>query len=163
MFIFGVGWFGIQAFWAFEAAAIPLFLRGFTESKFTISLVTSLSGVTGFFVPPIVGYLSDRTPVRFGRRKPYYLCGIVGVLACLVILPDAQAFAIAALLSGVMYLCLRTAETPYLSLLPDITPTEQRSTASGVMNLCGSIGLISCFAATSAIWGRNPYAKFTGR
>jgi MFS family permease len=61
-----------------------------------------------------------------------------------------------------MYFCLRTAETPYLSLLPDITPTDQRSTASGIMNLCGSIGLISCFAATSVIWGRSPSAVFFG-
>jgi predicted MFS family arabinose efflux permease len=46
---------------------MPLFLRNFTKSKFTISLVLSLAGVAGCIVPPIVGYLSDRSLTRFGR------------------------------------------------------------------------------------------------
>jgi MFS family permease len=160
MIVVGVGWFGFQVFWGFEASSMPLFLRGFTESKFTISLVTSLAGVTGFFVPPVIGYLSDRTLGRFGRRRPYILGGMFGVLVCAVALPHAGVFGLVALLSGGMYFALRSAETPYLSLLPDVTPPKQRSTASGVMNLCGMIGLICCFVASSLIWERSPTTVF---
>jgi MFS family permease len=160
MVTLGVGWFGFEIFWAFHTGPMPLFLRDFTESKFTISLVLSLAGLAGCVVPPIVGYLSDRTATRFGRRRPYIFLGFLGVLVCLLALPRATVFGAVALLSGWMYFALRFAETPYLSLLPDITPPEQRSTASGVMHLLGALGLIGCFVVSSALWDDHPNAVF---
>ncbi len=160
MILLGVGWFGVQVFWAFHGATLPLFLADLTDSKFRISLVLSLAGISGFVVPPIVGYLSDRTFVRFGRRTPYVFFGMLGVLVCVLALPRTAAFGVVTLVSGLMYFSLRIAETPFLSLLPDITPREQRSTASGVMNLVGSIGLILCFVAGSLVWERSPDAMF---
>jgi len=59
-----------------------------------------------------------------------------------------------------MYFSLRVAETPYLSLLPDITPPHQRSTASGMMNFFGSVGLISFFVIGSQIWDTYPNYLF---
>jgi Na+/melibiose symporter-like transporter len=73
MILLGVEWFGAQIFWAFHAGTMPLFLTGFTDSKFTISLVLSLAGVTGLIIPPTVGYLSDRASTRWGRRRPSFL------------------------------------------------------------------------------------------
>jgi MFS family permease len=160
MITLGVGWFGFEIFWAFHTGPMPLFLRDFTESKFTISLVLSLAGVAGCLVPPVVGYLSDRTATRFGRRRPYIFLGFLGVLLSLLALPRATVFGVVALLSGWMYFALRFAETPYLSLLPDITPPEQRSTASGVMHLLGALGLIGCFMVSSALWDDHPNAVF---
>jgi MFS family permease len=160
MILLGVGWFGVQVFWAFHGATLPLFLADLTDSKFRISLVLSLAGVSGFIVPPIVGYLSDRTFIRFGRRTPYIFLGMLGVFVCVLALPRTAAFGAVAFVSGLMYFSLRIAETPFLSLLPDITPPEQRSTASGVMNLLGSIGLILCFVAGSLVWERSPDAMF---
>ena len=161
MILLGVGWFGVQVFWAFHTASMPLFLADLAGSKFRVSLVLSLAGISGVLVPPIVGYLSDRTYARFGRRAPYVCSGMLGVLVCVLALPHTTTLGSAALLSGLMYFSLRTAETPFLSLLPDITPREQRATASGVMNLLGSIGLILCFVAGSLVWERNPSAMFT--
>jgi len=160
MLFLGVGWLGVQFFYGFHTASMPFFLTNFTDSKFQISLVLSLAGVTGCIVPPIAGYLSDRTPGRFGRRRPFILAGLLGVLICLFLLPKMGGFIAVAALSGIMYSCMRTAETPYLSLLPDITPPEQRSTGSGVMNLLGSFGLISYFIIGGIVWGKNPTNAF---
>lgn len=160
MIVLGLGWLGVSVFWAFHSATMPLFLADFTDSKFTISLVLSLAGLSGIVVPPLVGYLSDRTAGRFGRRRPWVLIGMLGVLACVLGLPHIGALGAVALLSGLMYFGLRTAETPFMSLLPDITPQEQRSTASGVMNLLGSVGLISCFLVSALVWERSPAALF---
>jgi MFS family permease len=160
MILLGVGWFGVNVFWAFHSGTMPLFLANFTDSKFTISLVLSLAGLSGLVMPPLAGYLSDRTVGRFGRRRPWVLIGMLGVLACVLGLPHVGAFGAVALLSGLMYFGLRTAETPFLSLLPDITPQEQRATASGVMNLLGSVGLISCFVVSALVWERSPAALF---
>jgi MFS family permease len=160
MITLGVGWFGFEIFWAFHTGPMPLFLREFTDSKFTISLVLSLAGLAGCIVPSAVGYLSDRSFTRFGRRRPYIFVGFLGVFLCLLGLPRATGFGMVALLSGWMYFSLRFAETPYLSLLPDITPPEQRSTASGVMHLLGALGLIGCFLVSSELWDEHPNEVF---
>jgi len=160
MVLLGVGWFGGQVFWAFHAGSMPLFLKGFTDSKFAISLVLSLAGVTGLIVPPAVGFFSDRTVTRLGARKPYVVVGMLGTLACMLALPQATALAMVALLSGLMYVLYRAAETTYLCLLPDVTPAVQRSTASGVMNLIGALGLIGCFVVSSLVWERQPHLVF---
>jgi MFS family permease len=84
-----------------------------------------------------------------------------GVLICVLSLPHAELFAIAALLSGLMYVLFRIAETTYMCLLPDITPPQQRGTAAGVMNLIGGLGLISCFLVSAALWDRSPKLVFS--
>jgi MFS family permease len=160
MVVLGLGWFGFQVFWAFHTGPMPLFLRSFTDSKLAISLVLSLVGLAGCLVPSVVGTLSDRSATRFGRRRPYVFLGFLAVFLCVLGLPQVSTFGIAALVSGVMYFSLRFSETPFMSLLPDITPPEQRSTASGVMNLCGSFGLIACFGMSFAIWDDHPTAVF---
>jgi MFS family permease len=160
MALIGGGWFGFQVFWAFHGGPMPLFLKDFTDSKFTISLVLSLAGLSGCIVPPLVGYWSDRSATRFGRRRPFVLLGALGVLGCVLALPHVGAFGAVTVLAGCMYFTLRLAETPYLSLLPDVTPPEQRSTASGVMNLVGSLGLIACFAMSTLLWDEHPTAVF---
>jgi Na+/melibiose symporter-like transporter len=156
----GIGWFGAQVFWAFHAGSMPLFLKDFTDSKFTISLVLSLAGVSGLIIPPAVGYLSDRASTRWGRRRPYILVGAFGVMICVLILPEVSTFGLVALLSGFMYVLFRTAEATYLALLPDITPPEQRSTATGVMNPVGGVGLISCLVVGSVFWDEHPRLVF---
>lgn len=160
MLLLGVGWFGFQVFWAFHGATLPLFLAGLTESKFRISLVLGLSGLFGVLVPPVVGYLSDRTASRLGRRTPWIVAGMLGMLAAVLALGRLDAFAPVAVAAGFMYLGLRLAETPFLALLPDLAPEAQRSTASGVMNLVGSIGLILCFVAGALLWESRPQAMF---
>ena len=160
MALLGTGWFGFQVFWAFHAGPLPLFLKGFTDSKFSISLVLSLAGLSGCIVPPLVGYWSDRSASRFGRRRPFVLLGSLGVLGCVLALPQVDAFGAVILLAGCMYFALRLAEIPFLSLLPDLTPPEQRSTASGMMNLLGSLGLVACFAMSTILWEEHPTAVF---
>ena len=160
MIVLGVGSLGLQVFWAFNTGTMPLFLKGYTSSKFYISLVLSLAGVSACMVGPLIGYLSDRTPTRFGRRAPYVVGGMLAAALCLLALPHAVALATVAALSVVMYCAVGLAQTPYYSLLPDVTPAEQRGTAIGVMNLLGSLGIIGYFAVSAALWGAHPEVVF---
>jgi MFS family permease len=82
------------------------------------------------------------------------------VLVCILGLPGATSFGVAAILSGFMYIFFRTAETTFLCFLPDITPAEQRSTATGTMNLVGGAGLIACFILSALIWDEHSRLVF---
>jgi MFS family permease len=160
MTMLGVGLLGIQVFWAFNTGTMPLFLKGYTSSKFYISLVLSLAGVSACMVGPLIGYLSDRTPARFGRRAPYIVGGMLAAALCLLALPHAVTLTTVAALSVVMYCAVGLVQTPYYSLLPDVTPAEQRGTASGVMNLLGTFGIIAYFAVSAVLWEVHPQIVF---
>jgi MFS family permease len=160
MALLGIGWLGIQFFWGFYSATMPLFLNGFTDSKFMISLALSVAGVSGCTVPPIAGYLSDRTVTRFGRRRPYVLIGMLGSFFCLFALPHVAVFWVVVFVSALMYFAVDLAMTPYWSLVPDIVPPEQRSAASGVMSLFGSLGLTVFFYLSSRLWEAHPNGVF---
>ncbi len=160
MALLGMGWFGTHFFWAFYGGSMQLFLNDFTDSKFNISLVLSLAGIANCIVPPVVGYISDRTHTRFGRRKPYVLGGMLGVFLCVASLPHMLTIKAVAVVSAALYVLMSLAETPLVSLLPDITPPRQRSTVSGVVHLLGSFGLIAFFLIGSRIWDEHRAAVF---
>ena len=111
---------------------------------------------TDYYPRPIpMGVSISTTPT-----SPFIFAGALGVLLCIFSLPHLGTFHIVALMAGLMYFALRTAETPYLSLLGDITPPEQRGTASAVMNLIGVFGLIAYFIIGAIIWEKHPTATF---
>ena len=161
MVTLGLGIFGTHLFWGFQSASMPLFLKGFTDSKFKIGIILSLVGVFGCIAPPVIGYISDRTVSRFGRRKPYMFFGMLGVCLCLLSMPHIHSFVIVGLVSSVMYLSLVSAETTCFSLIPDTVPQEQSSTASGVVHLLASIGLISYFLLGTVFWDTHRAAVFS--
>jgi solute carrier family 45 protein 1/2/4 len=57
---------------------------GLTKSR--ISLVWVAGPLSGLIMQPIVGVLADRSTSRFGRRRPFMICGTVLVAVFLVLL-----------------------------------------------------------------------------
>ena len=62
---------GTGAFYAFNNAALPLFLRPLTGSDVLIGLLSSTRSVEGAVIQPLVGSLSDRLRTPLGRRRPF--------------------------------------------------------------------------------------------
>lgn len=50
--------------------------------------------------------------------------------------------------------------TPVIALMPDITPSQFRSQANGLINLMGGIGAILAFAGGAALFKMNPAFPF---
>lgn len=158
--IFSVGALGTGFFWAFYGASLPLFLSDFTDSKLVISIPISLGGILACTLPPVVGYLSDRTHTRFGRRRPYIFVGAVCLSLNMVGLPHMTSLAGVIGMSTVLSLFAYTAETPYTTLLPDITPPDQRGSASGIMHFAFYGAMIVYFIMGAEIWETNPTGTF---
>ncbi len=91
---------------------------------------------------PLFGWLSDRTRLRWGRRKPYILGGtlvnIVG-LAIMALAPNLYV-----LVGGLMITQLgnNAAAAPFHAYLPDLVPAAQRGRASGYMGIGQMVGTI---------------------
>ncbi|HEX6542147.1 MAG TPA: MFS transporter [Ktedonobacterales bacterium] len=140
-----------------------------------LAIVVAPGLIVALLANPFFGLLSDRTPGRFGRRRPYVLAGtlvnVVG-LAMMALLPIALAGnhsgnvlspALLALMGSLMFVQLanNAAAAPFHALLPDLVTEEQRGLASGIMGLaywCGTIG----GALVPTLFGFNSNALLDG-
>ncbi len=88
---------------------------------------------------PAVGYLSDRTRSRMGRRRPYLLYGSILLFISMIVMftdPGISSPAWLAVWAALAYCLLNTAFTlvniPYAALLPELTQDfDQRTTLTG--------------------------------
>src|SRR5581483_10389874 len=67
---------GTGAFYAFNNAALPLFLRPLTGSDVLIGLLSSTRSVEGALIQPLVGTWSDRLRSPLGRRRPFLIVAV---------------------------------------------------------------------------------------
>ncbi|HEX8036558.1 MAG TPA: MFS transporter [Ktedonobacterales bacterium] len=121
-----------------------------------LAIVVAPGLVVALLANPYFGLLSDRTPGRFGRRRPYVLGGtllnVVG-LAIMALLPTlliqdhsgvVLSASMLALIGGLMITQVANngAAAPFHALLPDLVPAEQRGLSSGIMGLAYWLGTI---------------------
>jgi GPH family glycoside/pentoside/hexuronide:cation symporter len=134
---------------AYALPAIPLavigipvyvFLPKFYTDTFGLSITTVgvlLMAVRLFdaLTDPLIGYLSDRTKGRFGRRKPYMAAGSVGLAVSIVFLfsPPELSSELMAVYFGfwlfILFLFWTIITIPYESLGPELTPDYHERTS----------------------------------
>jgi MFS family permease len=121
-----------------------------------IGAITTIGVIIAILVQPTMGAISDHTRHRLGRRKPYIIAGTAMDLVFLTFL--AWAFwneLYVPFLIGVALLQFSSnfAQGPYQGYVPDLVPSRQVGTASGLLgaaNLAGNLvgpGLAILFIA----------------
>jgi len=102
------------------------------------------------FNDPFIGYLSDRTNTRWGRRKPFIMIGTIPILILEIILwlpPTNNQFTIFIYLL-IMLICYDTFYTmialPFDSLFPELyTSVKERSEVNTIKQLLAVLGLLA--------------------
>ncbi|MGA9334431.1 MAG: MFS transporter, partial [Rudaea sp.] len=82
--------------------------------------------LTGLLIQPLIGYLSDRTWGRLGRRRPYFLIGAILAALALVAMPNSSAIWMAACLLWILDAAINIAMGPIRAFIGDQLPPEQR-------------------------------------
>lgn len=101
------------------------------------------------FSDPLIGRLSDRTNIRGGRRRPYFLIGAVPFglfFALLWFVPPVESQWLSFLYYATMYCLLSIASTicsvPYLALIPEMaTDYDDRSSLNTYRAVGASMGI----------------------
>ena len=83
------GFLGIQFGFALQNANVSRIFQTLGASIDQIPLLWIAAPLTGLIVQPIVGYYSDRTWTRLGRRRPYFLAGAILASVALVLMPHS--------------------------------------------------------------------------
>ncbi len=161
IFLLGFGFFGISTIWGVYNAFVPIFLsEKFHLTPILIGFFMTLDNIAALFIQPPVGAWSDRLRTPLGRRVPFILIGAplgalaFGIIPMTAVLPMFVACTSTLLLSMAMW------RTPVIALMPDITPSDKRSQANGVINFMSGIGGIISFLVGSSLYKINPAYPF---
>ncbi|MBS0395794.1 MAG: MFS transporter, partial [Proteobacteria bacterium] len=143
------GFFGIQTAFALQTAFISRIFQTLGASIDALPILWIAGPMTGLLVQPIVGYLSDRTWGRLGRRRPYFLTGALTAALALVLLPNAGALWLAVVAFWLLDISLNVSMEPFRAFVGDMLPEEQRTTGYAVQTIFIGAGAL---AASAAPW-----------
>jgi len=115
-----------------------------------VGMAMGLPRLWDAFTDPVIGYMSDNTYSRWGRRKPYMLVGGVLVGLCLALMwqmprgwTDLGYFWFFTGMSLIFYLAYTIYATPFMAMGYELTPDyHERTRLMGVMNFMGSLASI---------------------
>jgi len=160
-FLLGFGFFGVSVIWGVYNAFVPIFLsEKFGIAPGIIGFFMTLDNIAALFIQPPVGAWSDRIRTPLGRRIPFILIGApisalaFGLVPIAAVLPLFVACTSTLLLSAALW------RTPVVALMPDITPSQFRSQANGIINFMGGVGTIVALQTGGMLYKLSPNFPF---
>jgi len=121
------GFFGIQVGFGLQNANVSRIFQTLGAEVDAIPILWIAAPLTGLLVQPIIGYMSDRTWGRFGRRRPYFLYGSLATTAALVFMPNSPHLWIAAGTLWIMDASINVTMEPFRAFVGDMLPHRQRT------------------------------------
>ena len=98
--------------------------------------------LTGLLVQPLVGYLSDRTWTKLGRRRPYLLVGALLSAGALLLMPLSPVLWVAAVGLWLLDASINTSMQPFRAFVGDQLPLAQRPLGYAMQSFFIGIGAV---------------------
>lgn len=143
------GFLGIQFGFALQNGNASRILMTFGADVHHLSWFWLVAPITGMIIQPIIGYFSDRTWGKLGRRRPYFLVGATLTSIALVLMPNAPHLLdfIAPMFIGggllmIMDASINVSMEPFRALVADKLPEEQHTLGFSVQTLLIGIGAV---------------------
>lgn len=143
------GYVGIQFGFALQNANVSRIFETLGARVEEIPILWIAGPVTGLVVQPVVGYLSDKTWNRLGRRKPYFLVGAILASLALLVMPNSPTLWFAAGMLWIMDASINITMEPMRAFVGDMLPDDQRTTGFAVQTFF--------IGASSVIGSLMPY------
>lgn len=122
-----VGFFGLQIGFALQNANASRIAQSLGADYDKLALFWLAGPVTGLLIQPIIGYFSDRTWGRFGRRRPYFMIGAILAAIALIFMPNSPYLWIAAGSLWILDSALNISMEPFRAFVGDNLNSKQRA------------------------------------
>lgn len=136
------GFLGIQMGFALQNANVSRIFESMGAKVEDIPILWIAAPVTGLIVQPIIGYMSDRTWGRLGRRRPYFLAGAILASLALLFMPNSPSLWIAAGMLWIMDASINISMEPFRAFVGDKLPASQRSTGFAMQSFFIGTGAV---------------------
>jgi len=143
------GFLGIQFGFALQNGNASRILMTFGADVHHLSWFWLVAPITGMLIQPIIGYMSDRTWTKLGRRRPYFLVGALLTSIALILMPNAPNLSniIAPMFVGggllmIMDASINISMEPFRALVADKLPEEQHTLGFSIQTLLIGIGAV---------------------
>ncbi|MEI6554831.1 MAG: MFS transporter [Paludibacter sp.] len=143
------GFLGIQFGFALQNGNASRILMTFGADVHQLSWFWLVAPITGMIIQPIIGYFSDRTWGKLGRRRPYFLVGAILTSIALILMPNAPHLSnfIAPMFIGggllmIMDASINVSMEPFRALVADKLPEEQHTLGFSVQTLLIGVGAV---------------------
>ncbi|MBV6511693.1 MAG: hypothetical protein FMNOHCHN_01177 [Ignavibacteriaceae bacterium] len=136
------GFLGIQFGFALQNANVSRIFETLGASIDELPILWIAAPTTGLLVQPIVGYLSDRTWSRLGRRRPFFLAGAILSSIALIAMPHSPALWVAAGMLWMMDASINISMEPFRALVADLLPSDQRTSGFAVQSFFIGTGAV---------------------
>src|SRR6516162_875906 len=133
-------------------------IAGPAHKVVVLGWVTGIGAAVAMVANPVAGALSDRTTSRFGRRRPWIVCGALAGAAALAFL--AGQHTLAGLIVGwcLVQAGLNAMQASLTACVPDQVPVAQRGVVSAWIGLPATLAaLLAVVLVTDVVTGNAGY------
>jgi maltose/moltooligosaccharide transporter len=136
------GFLGIQFGWGLQMANMSAIYQFLGADEKDIPILWLAAPLTGLIVQPIIGYYSDRTWTRLGRRRPYFLVGAILASLALIAMPNSPTLWIAAGLLWILDASVNVSMEPFRAFVGDMLPKDQRKSGFAMQSVLIGLGAV---------------------
>ena len=149
------GFLGIQFGFALQNANVSRIFQTLGADMEQVPGLWIAAPLTGLLVQPVIGYFSDRTWTRLGRRRPYFLWGAIFSTLALLVMPNSPQLWIAAGMLWILDASLNVSMEPFRAFVGDQLSPRQRPTGYAMQGFFIGVGSVvaSLLPWLLAKWG----------
>lgn len=136
------GFLGIQFGFALQNANTSRIFDTLGADVDKIGLYWLAAPLTGLIIQPIVGYFSDRTWTRLGRRRPYFLVGAILSSIALLVMPNSPTLWVAIGTLWIMDSSINISMEPFRAFVGDNLPEKQRTLGFAMQSFFIGLGAV---------------------
>ncbi len=136
------GFLGLQFGFALQNANVSRIFQTLGAGLEQIPLLWIAAPFTGLLVQPLIGYLSDRTWTRLGRRRPYFVAGALLAATALVLMPRSLNLWMAAGLLWMLDAAINVSMEPFRAFVGDQLNPVQRPAGYSMQSFFIGVGAV---------------------
>jgi len=136
------GFLGLQFAFALQNANMSRIFQQLGAGLEQVPLLWIAAPLSGLLLQPVIGYWSDRTWTRLGRRRPYFLAGAVLAATALVLMPRSPTLWVAAALLWMLDGAINISMEPFRAFVGDQLHPSQRAAGYAMQSFFIGLGAV---------------------